>query len=394
MLDDVKKQKHEARIERRKKKNDTIKFERIKPNEALGNTLTVSVLIAYTVLVFAGIFLLWDAILLEVGDLKFNWGLPITLIPIIHFLLSLKRVETSQIAGTYFYGKPLKTVGAGLNFVPVGIMELVSYPADPQEILEPGSREEIFWGDEKIDLPEGKVRPIWLPTRSPADMDDLGKRPMDAQMVVGVAYHVFYRIRDVFTFHAYVGSVGEADKQLKMISVRALGEIIVEYTAGEAVEEQAEINGQLDDLIREDTSHWGIEVSNAGLEQINLSHELGAAMRDRAKAKFEAETKQIETDAEAYQRIHLGDADGKAARSREAGPILGRVDGLKTMMNELKVDGSEALASETGPRMMEKADVLIAGAQGGLTDILAGAKSIQTALKMEKKPKQEKEGEQ
>lgn len=352
------------------------KLRPVRPKIALYWSLYAACVLAYLIIFSIGKGH-WNTILFSFPlfgmELKFGLGALINLIPLAHIAASLKKVHTDEVAGKYFYGVPLFRARPGLNFVPFGIMNLERYPADIQEIFLPAKADEIFWGDEEQPLPEGMVRPIWVPTKPPTDVE---QAPLDAQMVVGIVGYLFWRITDIFTFHARVTSVEEADSQLRSIWVRVASEDIVKHTAGGAIAKQQELNDNLDNRIRGHTSDWGIQATSAGLTQINVSHALGAAMRNRAKARFEAETKVIDANAEGEARERLGKADGEADRARTAGPLMGRADGLAAMAKSLGVDGSVVLAADTAPRIFEHADVIVAGAESGLKDVMAAATAV------------------
>lgn len=361
----------------------------VKPNVRLYWLLYIGCMLAYSVFVVPAI-LNWNTILFEAGWLKFNLGLLFLLPVAVHLAFSLKQVDTHEVAGKYFYGVPLFRALPGLNFVPAGLMNLERYPADIQEIFLPGKPDSVFWGDEKEPLPSGMVRPIWVPTRPPTDVE---KNPLDAQLVVGIVGYAFWRVTDIFTFHARVTSIGEADSQLRSIWTRVASEDIVRYTASGAIEHQQVLNANLDDNIRDHTGDWGIQVTSAGLTKINVSHTLGAAMRDRAKARFELETKNLESDGKAYEEKTVGAAQAEVIMLKEAAPLEGRAKGLAAMAAVLKdsPEAGEALAADTAREMMERANVIFAGgAESSLRDLMAGAKAVGEAMKT--KPKEGADG--
>lgn len=349
----------------------------VRPNLTLYWFLYIGCWIAYALLLSIGSSQ-WDAILFSVGPLNFSRGFTIMLPGLIHFALSLKKVGTEEAAGKYFYGVPLFRALPGLNYVPFGIMNLERYPGDPQEIFLPAEPDQVFWGDEKEALPAGMVRPIWIPTRSPREDE---KDPADAQMVVGIVGYAFWRVSDVFTFHARVTSIREGNSQLRSIWVRVASEDIVQYTAGGAIKNQQSINENLDDNIRIHTSDWGIQVTSAGITKINISHELGRAMRDRTKAPFEAETRVIAAEAEATEIERLGRAKGIALEAETAGPLKGRAAGLQAIADAVKSDeGKLALASETAIGIAKETEVIMAGAESGMRDLMTAAAAVKKGL--------------
>lgn len=241
------------------------------------------------------------------------------------------------------------------------------FPHDLQTILEPGSRDKIFWGDEKDPLPPGMVRPIFMNTRAPRENEN---KPLDVQMTVGLGYTVLWRITDPATFFANVRKVSEAEGQLQSMSVTALSEVIASGTADDAITNQNKINDDHLKHIVEKTSNWGVEIIKAGITIINLSHPLASAMRNRAQAEFEAETAKIKADGEGAALERMGEARGKAAHAEVKGPIIGRAEGMAETKKMLKVSGFEILAAQTARDTLPGANATILG-EGGLIQAAA-----------------------
>lgn len=362
--------------------NDPV-LEHIYVDEALGRKVFGSLFGVYALFVLIGA-LTWNVILLDFG-LKVNLGYWFFFAVILHVTLSVINsiLHTDKLGTLYFFGTPIKVYkSSGLKFVPWGLINLDLLPKDMQEIHAPGPRDKIFWGDDEEPVPPGMVRAIRMTTKAPEDAE---KDPLDAQLTVGIGYFVFWTISDPVQFRAHIRTIPEADSQIRLMSQTSLGEVIVKYTASGAIENQAAINASLDDYIRAKTKGWGVQINRTGLIQINLSHALASAMRDRAKARFEKETKILTAEGEARSIELISTAEGNGARARAAGEILGRVDGMKTMMTELKVDGNQVLAAETTRGVLADADTIIVGAENGLRDLLGAVKASTTVLGKGKK---------
>ncbi len=362
-------------------------LEPIEVDTILYGIIMVGLVLTYATLAILG-FLTWNLVLLDLG-LEFKLGYWFFVLIAIHVFLSLwnREVPTDKLGALYFFGNPIRIVKKkGLVFVPWGLVNLDLLPADLQEILAPGKRDQIYWGDDDTEVPDGMVRAIRMTTKAPEDAE---KDPLDAQLTVGLGYFVLWTIKDPVTFRAHIRTIEEADSQLRLMSTTALSEIIATMTASQAIENQSVINNTLDNAVRDKTKSWGVEINNTGLTQINLSHALATAMRDRAKARFEAQTQVINAEAQAKENVLLGESEGIADRARAAGEILGRVDGMKAMAEELKVDGASVLAAEATRGIFKDADTVVVGAGDGLRDVLGAVSAGKTMFKN----KDKKEGD-
>lgn len=311
------------------------------------------------------VWLTWNVILFAFWFMNFNLGFIFLALLGAHLaLLSFKMVRTDELGAFYFFGKLLKKAGQGLHYAPWPISMEIG-PRDVQQVWAPGKRNDIYWGDEKTALPEGMVRPIFMNTRAPRDDE---KKPLDVQMTVGFAYALFWRIIDLPEFLAHSRTPEEVSDQLRSISEAVLAEEIEDLTVDGAITGQRKINQKFDNTIRDRTKNWGIEVVRANLTQINPSHELAKAMRDRAEAEFTAQNTVI-----------AGEADRKASKARTLGPIEAKTEGLGELMDRLKVSGDAVLASDTLERTIPDKTIIV-GTQG-ITDLLGLVKAGQAALK-------------
>lgn len=308
----------------------------------------------------------WDILLLSLGGLNFNLGFLFALPVLGHILFSIKNVPEDKVGGLYFFGHALKNADSGLHFAP--FMRLEIGPKDVQKIWAPGKRDQIFWGDEKEDLPEGMVRPIFMNTRAPAEGET---KPLDVQMTVGLGYALFWRISNFLTFNAHTRSIPETDDQLRSISEAVLAEDIASRTVDGAITGQAAINKNFDNKIRERTEGWGVQVMRANLTIINPSHKLAEKMRDRATAQFDADAQVIAAQATATSTVLIGEADGKAARARAFGPLQGRAEGLAAIKDKLEVsDGEKVHEKETLRDALSNGRATFVGGRAGLADLL------------------------
>lgn len=345
-------------------------------------------MLLYGIFALLGI-MTWGVIMFTFGDLKFNLGFWFFIAIALHIFLSLwdREVSTDEHAFLYFFGSPIRRIKkAGLVFTLWGAVSLDRLPADQREIHMPTTRSKIFWGDDDQPVPAGMERAIRVTTKAPSNLE---KSPLDAQLSVGLAFFVFWTVTDPLQFRAHCRTIGEGDSMLRALAMRSLNEIIATLTASTAIKKQAHINQILDDRIRAAVKGWGVGIKQTGITDINLSHKLATAMRDRASATFEGETTVIQATAKAEATRLQGVADGDADRSRAAGEILGRVDGMEAMVNRLKVTGDTAVAEGATRGVLKDADTIIIGAEGGMRDILGSVRAAASTFKGVK-PKEDK----
>ena len=133
------------------------------------------------------------------------------------------------------------------------------------------------------------------------------------------------------------------------------------------------MNEELKSRLAAETEGWGVYINVAGLTDINLSHSLNQAMRDRGEAQFKADSVVIQAEGDAKATTLRGEADGKAAHARALGEISGRAEGMKKLKEELEVTGSEALAAETARATIPGSNAVILGSDGLLQAAGIGA---------------------
>jgi hypothetical protein len=305
------------------------------------------------------------------------WSMAPTLL---HFSLSIKRSHAEEITWFYSYDVALVRARAGLRFVPFGLMNLEAEPRDIQKINVPAHEDKIFWQDEKVPLPPGLTRPIFMSTTA-IIRDPKGNPKSQAQQSVGVGWFILWGINNVPNFRSNSHSRREVDGQLRMVSHAVIGEDIAANDLDTLLANLAQINLHLDDHLRTRTKNWGIEIYEVGLFKINPSHEFATAQRDAAMAPFLAQAKVTAAKATARERILLGDADGRAEQARIRGPLIGRAEGLKRILTDLGVEGAEVLASDTARGIAENTELMMVGAGDGLRDILGAVRVGQASLR-------------
>lgn len=307
---------------------------------------------------------------------------PLTLLFLLIFVeRSFVKVKENEIGAAFAYGKALIELPSGLRFLPFGLMQSRRYPRGIQQFQCPGEPEKVFKKDDKDDLPEGMVRPIRVVTGGPradkAFKDDL----LDVRMTLTLSYAVQWSITNVLYYASYYGEKTEVEKQIRDIGEALLAEIAVTHSAASFLKALPEINEELGGTIEDHFRNSGVEIKSTRLISPDLSHSVSDALAGIPTANAEAKRAVIRAEANKTTRIKRGEGDAAA----QLAVLNAQADGRKKMKTELEVTGDAVLASEAVRGILKETDVLIAGAEGGMKDVMGLVKGAQSALNSPKK---------
>lgn len=327
---------------------------------------------------------------------------------LVHLVLSWRSVAKDEVGGTFFYGRPLKKARSGLHYVALGVIQLEKITTIRSQFQLPGEPEEIFWGDEHDPLEPGKVRPMILPTGKPKDEKELKKSGGDAilniQSNLRTEAIVAFAVADPLSFFARIGSLKNAQQQLRDIAQRCLGPEFRKYTVGEIIANFDAINQALLGAVQRetgpesDTGSWGLTISAAYMLPIVLPKRIADQMVEIAKKRAEARTEEagifveqakakqtvIQADAQRYKDTEVGLGKASAAQALKKGELVGEAQGYKAQMKALGVSGEVILAAQTAQDAFANADSIIVGGESGMRDLLGAVKGAQNVLTMGK----------
>ncbi len=311
----------------------------------------------------------WGSMLHEEERLgiTFDAGPTIVLFVATYLVLSLKEVPANQVAGAFFYGKALSRLEPGLQFVPFGLMQVRAAPREVQQFQCPGEPEMVQKGDDKIPLESsGKVRPIRAVTRAARDGET---DVLDTRMTLELNFVVQYAITDIFDFIANYGNKEVIEKQLRDIGETTLAEEVVMNTPRTLLERLPEINTSLVLKIKERFRNAGVDIISARLISPDITHRVSEALADTPIEREKAKQAVIR---------------GEGAAQVELSLLSARAQGRKKMKEALEVTGADVLAAEATRDVLEKTDVLVVGAEGGMRDVMGLVKGAQSALNSSK----------
>jgi len=334
-----------------------------------------------------------------------NVGVLVLLLQAFHIKASLRSIGVDDLAGFSLFRRPWFMPKTGLYLVPFGILELVKANRNYKDKRFPGPADKIFrvsktkqetrdGGDMP---PEGKdlVRPIYVTTGEPrltdVDKQKLEKEdanPLDRQLSVEVSYFIRYRPDQehggIFRIARNLASqTGDIDERIQNLvqeqSERDIKSVLTRHTPATIIENWDLINKVFIMKFRLAVMRLGIDVdkNGGGLDDMNPSHITNEAQAEVTRAQFRklATITDAEADKEKRRKEKEGDAAGELAW------LTAQAKGRKEIMDSLKVSGDAVLASEAVREVLGETDVVLAGGEGGMRDILGFVKGAQSVLK-------------
>jgi regulator of protease activity HflC (stomatin/prohibitin superfamily) len=337
----------------------------------------------YRNLVFIGLLLIvvlmiiaiptWNKHLFDDFD-QFNMGPTFLVLALMYLCLSAKDVGANQYGGAYSYGMALTRLKSGLKFIPFGLMQLRIAPREVQEFQCPGEPEQVFKGDDAETLPPGMVRPIRAVTRAPT-AEETGL--LDVQMTLVLNFVVQWQVNDIFSYVAnFNNNPAQVEKQLRDIGEIVLAEEATRYTPNGFITALPTINKR---LVKENQGRFqnsGVEIVSTRLISPDVSHGVSSALADIPVARAEAQQAMVRAEGERVKRTKEGEGTAAAALAL----LTAQADGRGKMMGVLKVGGDAVLASEAVASLSNKT-VILAGAKGGMRDVMGLVTGAQLALK-------------
>jgi regulator of protease activity HflC (stomatin/prohibitin superfamily) len=248
-----------------------------------------------------------------------------------------------------------------------------------QEFQCPGEPENVFKGDDKEDLPKGMVRALRVLTGKPKG-DPAGL--LDTQMAIVINFYFQYAIDDIFDFVSnFAGQTSEIERQLRDVGESTISGIAAKETPETFNDKQSEINDTLLKEVRKRFRNSGVRIISARLISPDVSHDVSKALSGIPIKRAEAQQTVITAEAEKARLTKVGEG----AAAAEFALLKAQAEGRKAIMEALEVGGDSVLSAEAVRALSSKTDVLMAGAEGGMRDMIGLVKGAQSALNL--KPK-------
>lgn len=352
--------------------------------------ITASVLVTLTVL---GYTLSIEGESLNAGTLAF-WS------SVFYFGSSFRTVVADENAALTLFGRPIQNVTPGLNFVPLGICELIfvssiitqrEFPGEPQNIY----RGELKEGDV---IPEEKVPPVRIQFRDSVKEEDLGKVfstdelsvvklgheeservtfnpnvPEDglSQRVVAelfVAVRIY--ISDPCSFIRNIGDIEEAFSQIEDELFAVLNSLCTRISVGQALGNVKWIEAHLFNAVSKligtsgNSKSWGINLDSSSLKSIHTSHGVNTAISEAASAQFGKQKTITDAQANAVKISTEGEAEAGIIKAKTRAEIDGKTEGLLGMARDLELSGKEVVAADVANSIAEGDNAIILGDAG------------------------------
>ncbi len=323
----------------------------------------------------------------DIGGAPFNTALLPWLLVVLYVLISLRKVDTDEIAGADFFGEPTKQFSAGLAYVPRFLLGLTKERRTVVQAQYPGDADDIFWGEEKDDLPANKVRPIYATTAERGTGN-----PLDDRNNIGFSLYSRHALEDDETgqFFRFVRNIApieqqetsqtsmyvkgakisprmhEVLRQLRDTGENQLKSIIGRLTMAEIVQHWQLISRCLTLKLQAAVLPWGVKVIEAGLVYVNPGHRFNESIQSVPKARFAKQATITEAEGE-KERLSLEGA-GKAEAERLL--LIARADGAeKIRLVAVKKSGDVAVSSDVARQLANSGNVVAVGT-GGVSELL------------------------
>ncbi|MFM2381415.1 MAG: hypothetical protein RLZZ76_182 [Candidatus Parcubacteria bacterium] len=346
------------------------------------------IFLVVTAFVFGALFLLEIANFIFMPASVQLFGFPINLqwlvhISIIAYLLcGFAAVETDQVAGLDFFGKPVFQFSNGLKWFPYLVFNFIKESAFLVQAEFPGDANHVHWDGEKTTLPLGSVRPIYLLTGE----NPTGVLPSDKQINLGVAFNVkiqataerFFDLTkntppiDMANGAEILGTiVGNSNvtprlleiiRHLRDTGARIAAEIIGKLSYGEITANRELVDQWLEERLRLEVVQWGVELREGGFTTLNPGHTYNEEIQLRSGAIAKRDATITEAEGEKQKRILEGEGTANALQLQ----FEAEAKGKKAIRDALGVSGEAVLASELGEKIAENGNAVIADGLGGL----------------------------
>lgn len=335
-----------------------------------------------------------------------NVGVTILLLQALHFGNSLKSINVNDLAGFSLFGRPWYIPKTGLYIVPLWILRLIKADRNYKDKRFPGPADKIFRISEEMQRqreggdmpPEGTdmVRPIFVTTGEPRLTEDDWKKlkengvernPLDQQLSLEISYFVRYRpdqeyggiFRIARNLSTRTESIDERIHDLvREQSERDMKAVLSRHTPATIIENWDLINKVFILKLRLAVMRLGIDVdkNGGGLDDLNPSHPTNEAQAEVAREQFRklATITKAEGEKMRRQKEREGDAVGELAW------LNAQAKGRKKMKDNLDVDGKDVLAAEAVREVLKETDVILAGGEGGMGDVMRLVKGAQSAF--------------
>lgn len=331
----------------------------------------------------------------------FNWAQLWLIMGMIITGLSFRfdrTVKANKLAVRTIFDRPTDVLSSGLPILPPAISDYILLPTDVVQNEHPGEPEDIFRQEDVEVVPEGKVPPFRVTFSEPITeqraKDLFGEEytvidrhghsitfqheaPDDAlaKRVTGEVVTVSrYRIEEAIPFVKYIGNPDNASKQLEDELFGVIERVYTRISLGQAKQNVGWMNALLFHAAcarvkpTDGRKAWGVEIEDAYVKALPLSHGLNSAIQDIAETVTVATNRERLAETDRIEREKKGQGDAAAEKAL----LTARAEGLEEMK---KLAGSKggriAISTEAARELAASGNTIITDAQGGMGQLMS-----------------------
>lgn len=292
----------------------------------------------------------------------FNIGYIIWITGVMYFVTGFQIIGPEELAGLQFWGKPTIVVTGSPVIVLPGLFKIDRFSRGTIQMELPDEPENIF-RDEDVSLtPSDKVPPVRVTF---AQGSDVANDPLNERITAEVSVFVRFRIEHFWSFFVRIGDFKEARKQLSDSVVSELQTELGKMTVAETFANKAKVDDMLDNLVRDKTKNWGIQLIDVRLKLIGLSHDLNKAISRVAQSVADKKSAVNTADANAYTLTKAGEGEANAIKAK----LDAESESLKKRAEDLNVNGADVLGARVAEAMGTSASSKVILGADGLIDI-------------------------
>ncbi len=305
---------------------------------------------------------------LIIGGTSISLGAIIGAFEIGYLVMSAVSIDQTRQGLILLFGRSLKQVGPGLQFVPAFICTVITETLNEIQLELPGNPEELFLDDEKLFDPRGKHQGLFLPIRvtftGVLPEETLKKAGIEKNALTNlttqqVAPTIAFKIVDFPQFVREIGDRWKARQQLTDFANTILVEEFSDEMLIDVFKDVPKYTDNLKKRLVDLTTNWGIEIIYVKIK-IVLSHSLNAALQKIAEETASAQANVVK--AEGTKRIAELEGAGEGKRQQEI--IDGVTRGLQKRMADLGIDGNLVIAQDVATKLSAGGNTIVLGPEG------------------------------
>lgn len=285
-------------------------------------------------------FLLWNVTFRVSGE-SISLGQCFVAFGLLHLMFGVRRTTVDELVVIDFFGFPLTVVSGEAGMILIGC-KTTKFNAKQVQTQYPGEPEQVFWEDEKKDLPPGMVRPVRFSSKMPNNYAKDETDPLKKfRYTFAVSWTVTWQIRKagVIKFWKNVGSEAEAIKRMRDQSQETLkheyGLLTPDQILSKTKRTCKRLEKDLEELVgdgNDPDSGWELDIISANIVEDNLGHETTKEQSNLTKAEYQLQVR---------KKQNLGDGD------HEKQLLIGKAEGMKKVQENLKTEEGKLAASIT-----------------------------------------------